>query len=170
MSDLTEVEIFDCLRDNFRKAAEHCFDLARLPLRGPTYQAFRHELKLIEGACRQAAVWRSDSRWYQIGMQVAKAHALAGEWLRGVKGADGIRKKVAPGHMHPLFVKLAENLRAGEKLAEQYRTQRTGRIGAILPKPLEAPHRDTRPAHILLPPGMTMSKGGVILPAHPSVQ
>jgi hypothetical protein len=42
-------------------------------------------------------------------------------------------------------MKLAEVLRAGLERAEQYRTNKTGRVGTILPKPLPGPHRDTRP-------------------------
>jgi len=159
MGALTETEIFDCLTTNFRLAAEHCEDLARLPRKGPTYRLLREELQLIEGACRQAAHWREDSRWLRIGIYMGEAHRLAGEWLRGIKQPNGARIKIAEGQRHPLFMKLAENLRAGWKRAEEFRTRATGKIGTILPRPLPAPHRDTRPS------GWNRSPGGLLIPA-----
>jgi hypothetical protein len=113
----------------------------------------------LEGACRQAAAWREDARWLQIGLYMAEAHKRAGGWLRGYKDATGTKIKLAEGHLHPLFVKLAENLRAAEAKAEQVRNAKTGRLGIILPRQMPAPHRETRPVHI--------SRSGLILP--PSV-
>ncbi len=146
MGSLTETEIFDCLSTNFRLAAEDCEKLARLPRKGPTYSNLRDKLELLEGACRQASVWRQDTRWLQIGMAMAEAHKRAGEWLRGIKiaGRPG-RIKIADGHMHPLFLKLAENLRLGQKKAEELRDKRTNRVGMILPELGRAPLRDTTP-------------------------
>lgn len=145
MSDLTETEIVDCLKTNFRLAAEHCEDLASFPLAGPTYTKLRAELKLIEGAARQLAGWREDARWLKIGLDMGEAHKRAGNWLRG-------------HHPRKLFLMLAANLRMGLAVAERLRTARTGIIGPILPTVLEGPHRDTRPVQVITP-------GGIILPA-----
>lgn len=164
MGDLTEAEIFDCLADNFRLAAQHADDLARLPAKGRTYNKFRAELKLIEGAARQASQWREDSRWLKIGLMVAEAHKRAGGWLRGIKTPDGTKRMLRDGELHPLFTKLAENLRAGHRLSEDFRTRATGRIGMILPDALPAPHRDTRPA------GWNQTPAGLLVPSGMAVQ
>jgi hypothetical protein len=158
MGDLTEAEIFDCLSDNLKSAADSCEYLARSPKKGTRYIQLRKELKLIEGACRQAGHWRVDARWLQIGLYMEEAHRRAGDWLRGVKMPDGSRRPIVPGQLHPLFVKLAENLRAAHRVAEEYKTKRTNRVGAILPKPLAPPLRDTRPA------GWNKTPSGILIP------
>lgn len=164
MGTLTESEIFDCLATNFRLAAEDCDKLAVRPRKGPTYHSLRDKLELIEGACRQAAYFREDARWLDIGRYMAKAHELAGEWLRGIKVGPGRpRIKVAAGHMHPLFLKLGENLRAAQVKAEDFRTKATGKMGTILPKALPGPARDT------VPVGWRHSAGGLIVPGSAAV-
>lgn len=158
MGNLTEAEIFDCLSTNFRLAAEDCDKLAKLPRKGRAYSSLRDRLELIEGACRQAAYFRQDARWLRIGLQMAEAHRRAGEWLRGIKvEGSPVRVKIAPGHMHPLFTKLAEHLREAQKRADEFRTKATGRMGTILPEAQPAPHRDT------IPVGWRQS-GGLIVP------
>jgi hypothetical protein len=165
MGQLTEVEILDCLKTNLRLAAQSCDRLAVSPKKGPSYSGLRDQLRLVEGACRQLAFWRNgDARWLRIGMFMAEVHRRAGEWLRGIKQPDGTRMKVADGHMHPLFVKLAENLRAAYVKADELATKRTNRIGPILPQPGPAPHRETRPV------GYNRSPGGIILPSGSMVQ
>ena len=159
MGDLTETEIFDCLSDNFKRAAQLCEDLARYPRKGPNYRDLRDALKLIEGACRQASTWRQDTRWLRIGLLMGEAHKRAGEWLRGVKMPNGMRVKLAEGHLHPCFVGLAENLRAGHRKAEEFRTAATGRVGMILPDILPGPHRDTRPVGYRRPSGLFVPAG-----------
>lgn len=161
MGALTETEIFDCLKANFRLAAQCCDDLARLPKKGETYRKLRDALRLIEGASKQAAAWRQDARWYRIAFYMGEAHKKAGDWLRGLKMTDGSRVKIADGHLHPLFVGLADNLRKGYALAERYRTGATGKAGAILPNALPGPHRDTRPVHIS---GYHVAPSGLIVP------
>lgn len=164
MGALTESEIFNCLSENFSLAAEDCDKLAVSPRKGPTYRNLRERLELLEGACRQASVWRQDTRWLDIGLYMAKAHDLSLEWLRGIPAGPGRpRVKVAAGHMHPLFVKLAENLRAAHKKAEEFRTKATGKIGTILPETPRAPHRDTVPVG-------WRNHGGLIVPAGATVQ
>ena len=165
MARLTEIEIFDCLKTNLRLAAQSCDKLAVSPRKGPTYVKLREELRLAEGACRQAAFWRGgDARWLKIGLFMAEAHKRAGGWLRGEKQAEGPRTKLSSAEMHPLFVKLAENLRAAYVKAEEFRTRRTNRIGPILPEMQPPPHRDTRPS------GYQRSTGGVLMPAESMAQ
>ena len=160
MGQLTEADIFECLSENFRLAAEDCEKLARLPRKGPTYSALRDKLELLEGACRQASYWRQDSRWLDIGLYMAAAHKRAGEWLRGIKAGPGQpRIKIAPGHMHPLFVKLADNLREAHKKAEEFRTKATGKVGTILLVAQRAPLRDTTPVGWRRPSGLIVPEG-----------
>ena len=168
MGALTEVEIFSCLTSNFKLAAEHCEDLAKLPRKGPTYKKLRDELKLLEGACRQAAYWRQDARWLQIGLYMEEVHKRAGGWLRGYKNQAGQHITIREGQLHPLFMKLADNLRKGQAAAERLRNRKTGIAGTILPKPMRAPHRDTRPVQVMLPPsapGERRTASGLIIPA-----
>jgi hypothetical protein len=162
---LTEAVALDCLKTNLRLAAQSCELLAVFPRKGPNYVKLRQELRLIEGACRQVAYFRfGDARWLRIGMYMGECHKRAGGWLRGIKQADGTTMKVAPGHMHPLFTKLAENLRAAYYKACELETKKTDRIGPILPTPGVPPHRDTRPA------GWNKSPGGVLVPSESTVQ
>lgn len=180
MSQLTEAEIFDCLRTNFRLAAEHCDLLAKLPGRGPTYDKFRAELKLIEGACRQAACWREDAGgvgaplgfagthgleavrlgetdsagWLEVAHMMGAVHQKAGDWLRG-------------HYPRPLFAKLAEVLREMHRQMERRRQSRTGKAGLILPPLRPGPHRDTRPVQVALPASREAARitaGGLLLP------
>lgn len=142
MSDLSEVQILGCLRENFRLAAEDCDRLARGE-RGPVYTRLRQELKLLEGACRQLTYYREDTRWLKVGMQMAQVQERSGRWLR----------ERQPGWR---FTKLAEILRGGQASAEKLATKATGKLGMILPIAKPAPHRDTRPVSmsgIILPPG-----------------
>lgn len=144
MSALTEIEIIECLRDSLSSAIEHCDALAVLAQRGPTYDALRKELQLIEGACRQMGYWRGDTRWMALGLQMEEAHKRAGDWLRR-------------HHPRPLFVKLAENLRGLLKLSHDLHTKATGVRGPILPAVLEGPIRQGRPVQVRTP-------GGIIIP------
>jgi hypothetical protein len=163
MGALTEVEIFDCLKANFRLAAQLCDDLAKNPRKGLTYRNLRDALRLVEGACKQAAAWRADARWLKIAFLMGEAHKRAGGWLRGYKDGQGRNIKMADGHLHPLFVGLAENLRKGYVLAEQFQNRATGVVGRpILPTPLEGPHRDTRPVHIS---GYNVRPSGLVIPS-----
>jgi hypothetical protein len=154
------------MADSLGKAIHHCEDLAVHPLKGPIYHQYRTELKLVEGCCRQASAWREDTRWLPIGLMMSKCHNMAGEWLRGVQ--DPVTKRRTPipeGQKHPLFVKLAENLRALLVQVEKLRTGATGKMGMILPVTAPAPFRDTRQHRVAaLPPGMTQRPSGLIVP------
>ncbi len=165
MGALTEQEIFDCLDTNLALAIEHCENLARLPLKGPSYSKLRDCLGLIEGACRQASAWREDTRWLTLGFSMAEAHKRAGDWLRGPRDTNGVRIKLANAHALKCFTMLATNLRVLQKVVEATRHGKTGRVGMILPAALPAPHRDTRPSRVILPPGMAQRKSGLILPS-----
>ena len=165
MGALTEREIFDCMETNLGLAVQHCEDLARLPAIGPSYSGLRDSLKLIEGCCRQASARREDTRWLNVGLAIAEAHKRAGNWLRGGRNAEGYKVNLAPGQRHPLFKKLADNLRAMQKVCTALRTQRVGKLGMILPTPLPGPHRDTRPSRVILPPGMKATSSGLIVPS-----
>jgi hypothetical protein len=165
MGQLTEVEILDCLKTNLRLAAQSCDKLAVSSRKGPTYAGLRTQLRLVEGACRQIAFWRGgDARWLKIGLYMAEAHKRAGDWLRGIKQPDGTRAMIAPGQMHPLFILLANNLRAAYVKAVELETKKTNKIGPITPKPGIPPHRETRPS------GWNCSPGGILMPSGSTVQ
>lgn len=145
-SGLTEAEILDRLRSTLRQAIEHCEMLANLPARGPTYNAFRHELLDIEGCCRQMCYWRGDTRWLPIGLMMEEAHKRAGHWLR----------KHFP---RPLFLKLAENLKALLIQCENTATKATGVIGPILPEVQPAPLKQGRTVQVKTPGGIIIPEG-----------
>lgn len=156
MGDLTENEIMDCLRDNLRKAIQDCLTLARVPNQGPAYVRLRDEAELIEGACRQVAAWREDTRWLGIAFMIAIAKEKAGTWLRGYKTPNGIKIKLADRHRFEMFNKLADNLRLLMVKVDEYQHKRTGKVGLILPEPQRAVHRETRPhsmSGLILPDG-----------------
>lgn len=166
MGALTEREIFDCMETNLGLAIQNCEDLARLPLKGPSYVKLRENLKLIEGCCRQASAWREDTRWLNVGLVMAEAHKRAGDWLRGNRTPEGARIKLAAGEMHPLFMKLADNLRGLQRACQQLRHERVGKLGMILPDTSAGPHRETRPSRVVLPDGMKTRKSGLIVPGN----
>ncbi len=141
MSRLGEAEIFNCMTENLRLAAEHCENLAILPAKGPTYHALRTSLALVEGCCRQASAWREDTRWLPIGLAMAEAHKRCGDWLR---------------HRNPpkYFLMMAANLRNLYVVADGIKNKATGTTGMILPAALPGPHRDTRPVSVRLPSGL----------------
>ena len=150
---VTEPEILSCLKENFRLAAQHCDDLAVLPARGPTYDLLRAELKACENCCRQVAWYREDTRWLRLGMMMEEAHKRAGNWLR----TDP--RTTTDNAAHPMFTRLAENLRAGMKRVTDLETQATGRLGMILP---DAAPRAIRTQGRAMQ--VRKSPGGIIIP------
>lgn len=150
MSDLTEFEIFDRLVTSFREAAEHCEALALQQNRitGQRYVKLRENLMLIEGAARQAAMWRDDWRWLKIGQYAAECHKRCGDWLRfKTRGR--------------MFLTLAENMRMMQLAAEDMRTRATGVRGPILP---EQPKYEPENRQV------AVSAGGIILPEGATLQ
>lgn len=141
---LREQEIFDRLMSSFKAAAECCDVLATSPRKGPTYRRLREELRLIEGAARQAGYFRDDARYMKLGYEAHMCHEKAGDWLRSR----------APS---VYFRALANVLRKMHTDTERLKNARTGRRGVILPKP-QALHRDTRPV------GWTKTQAGILLP------
>ncbi len=154
---VTEREILSLLKQAFCRAAEHCDKLAVLPARGPTYRKLREDLEIAENCCRQVAWYRQDTRWLHIGLLMAEAHKRAGTWLR-----DRTMPRTANlNAAHPLFIRLAQNLRFGATRAEALGTMATGRVGMILPKIQTGPLRTQgrlvqvkTPGGIILPPGV----------------
>jgi hypothetical protein len=164
MSNLTEVEIFSCMRENLVLASEHCDQLAVDSLRGPIYQNLRDELELIEGCCKQAAQWREDMRWWPIGQLMGECHKRAGNWLRGYK-IDGENVRLAIGELNQNFIELAKHLRSIIKLVDQTRHNRTGKVGMILPKPVHPFLREDRKHTVKLSAELRVSKGGILIPS-----
>jgi hypothetical protein len=146
VSALTEREIFACLRENLRGAADDCDQIAKQPLSGVHFDRMRRRLKLCEGACRQAAFWREDSRWLPIGIKMEEAHQRARTWLH----RPTVKSK-------KLFTKLGDNLRQLARAVDRMETARTGRMGMILPEVQAPPLRQGRPVQVITP-------GGLILP------
>ncbi len=167
MGRLTEPEIFNCLIENFRLAAERAEELAISPLKGRAYKALIGHLELIEGAARQAAHWRGDTRFLTIGMQMGHVHKIAGNWLRGIEVPGQPRVKLAASEQHPLFRKLAEVLRVALQGAVHMKDAATRQIGPILPEVLPAPTRTQgRSMPVTLPHGMIYRPSGLVIPAH----
>lgn len=136
MSNLTELEIIDCLRDNLRKAEQHCRDLAFLPAQGPTYTALREENGLIEGASRQLAAFRGDARWALFAVEIMSFQQRLGDCIRS-------------HHARKIFLRFAEMMAFFLKKSEELRTAKTGKRGSIVPKPrARGKHRETRPVYV----------------------
>lgn len=151
--NVAEHEILSLLKAVFRRAAEHCDKLAILPARGPTYRKLRDDLQIAENCCRQVGWYRQDARWFQIGLMMEEAHKRAGGWLRD----KGMPRTENSNLAHPLFLKLAENLRAGAKSAERVETMATGRVGMILPKPMAGATR-TQGRMVQVPSGLILPR------------
>jgi hypothetical protein len=160
MGDLTEAEIFDCLETNFRLAAEDAENLAKSPRRGAIYRQFRERLELIGGACRQAAYWREDTRWLKFDEWCGQVHKTCGDWLRGIKVKGGPRVKLPENKLHPNFMAVANRLKAAHRIAMEFKNNKTGTLGIILPATQPGPHRDTRPV------GWMPTVSGLIVPAN----
>ncbi len=158
MSDLTEIEIFDCMTDNIKLAVDCCEKLARDSVRGEHYEKLRDALGLIEGCCQQASAHREDTRWLNIAPIFAECHKKAGDWLRGYK-VNGETIHLAFGELNLNFVALAKGLRQALRVIESLRDSRTGQRGPILP---EAPkeigrqpsnYQIKRPSGLIVPAG-----------------
>lgn len=130
---LTEADIFDRLFTSYGEAAAACDDLAKSPRIGAAYRRLKIHLDLVEGACRQAAHFREDSRWLIKGLQAAEAAKRASEWLRRGKTGGGLYVSLTLGERHPLFNALATSLRKMQGEAVRTKNAKTGKVGKILP-------------------------------------
>jgi hypothetical protein len=151
-----EIEIFSYLSENFALAAENCAQLAWNPRRGLHFLEFLKNLRAIELACEQAAIYREDGRWLSIAGQIGECTRRVGAWVRGSKTKD--ERKEADKR----FKKLSQVLRLFAAVAEATRTQATERVGMILPEPLEGPHREVRPVQVKSPGGIIIPDGTVL--------
>lgn len=166
MGALTEVEIFDCIATNVAIAADCCDQMATRPTRGVPFIKFREACANVEGACRQASQWRSDTRWLPMGLMMEKCHQLALKWITGFK-AEPRRPRIAVSERdkHQGFVKMAENLRFAAEAMKILKNSKTGKIGMILPDTSRGPTRTQgRPMQVLLPEGMLARPSGIIVP------
>lgn len=166
MGALTEVEIFDCMATNLALAADCCDQMATRPTRGVPFIKFREACANVEGACRQASQWRSDTRWLPMGLMMEKCHQLALKWITGLK-VEPRRPRIAVSERdkHQGFVKMAENLRFAAEAMEILKNSKTGKIGMILPDTSRGPTRTQgRPMQVLLPEGMSARPSGLIVP------
>jgi hypothetical protein len=142
----SEAEIKDCMRTSLRGVIDDCGLLATLPIKGRTYSRMRDRLQTIENCCKQMAAWRDDTRWLPIGMMMEMAHQRSREWIAGRK-INGLVVKGDP----QCFLMLQTNLRALLAVVDGLADKATGRVGMILPEPLPAPHRETKPVQIIIP-------------------
>lgn len=136
MTDLTELEILDCLRTNLRGAADDCVMLQKLPAQGPTFVRMRERLKYVENACRQMSFFREDTRWLPVGIMMELVHQKSRTW---------IVEHVA----RTKFRLLERNLRMLVLAAEDLETRATGRMGMILPDVQPGPLRENRPVQVI---------------------
>lgn len=155
MSRLTEKDIFSTLHEVLGEAAQCARNLASEKREGPTYVRFRECLALAEGCCRQAAMWRGDSRWLPIGVKLHELHDRAGSMLRGWKPKGSEVQVQFPLHeKNQLFIMVADILEAFRKgVVVELQTRKTGVSGVILPYQ-PAPERRAG----------TISMSGLILP------
>lgn len=161
MSDLTEAEIFDRLCSAIREAIEASNILATASRRGPPYERLRSSLALAEGACRQMAMWRLDSRWLTVGAVMHEVHSRAGGFLRGFT-RDGVFIRWAPGHINEAFIKLSAQLAFSLETIERFASTRTGVIGPVLHH--EAPPEERRFGRPALERRNVRRPGALILP------
>ena len=145
---LTEQEILDCLKENLRLGAENADKLSRGE-RGPVYQEFRENLRLVDGCCRQMTGGREDTRWSPFGVKIRELQQRVGRWL--VEKEPGWKFKGA-----------GEILRYALAQALELETKKTGKVGAILPKiqagPTRTQGRPTSMSGLILPPGFNTPK------------
>ncbi len=158
MSDLSEVEVIDRMISSLREAMDASRALAIESRKGANYNRLREHLGLIEGCCKQLAVFRDDARYLNIGLVIEECHKRAGSWLRGYK-VDGVRIMTAPGEMNQMFVRLYVNLEGILKGVDDMLRAKTGTRGPIIPDIVET-RREGRPAFSL--PKAKVS--GLILP------
>jgi hypothetical protein len=165
VSDLTQHEVVDRLRQSLREAGDAAVGLSMSPIKGPNYRRLREHLLLVEGCCRQLAAMREDSRWLPIGFMMAEAQKRSRLWLVGGKDpVTGIRFGIGMATRHPLFDMLARNLAFMLAAVDKLLTAATGVVGRPIVPEVRAERRAGAPVPVHLPAGFEQSKGGVILP------
>ncbi len=145
MAELTEREILDRLKTSLKEAASQARQLAAGE-RGKVYPAFRENLDLVYGCCRQMSGWREDTRWSEFGVMIHGCRERCRRWIVWKYGPDAFRQ-------------LAEVLDIAHKNAVALETRRTGRVGMILPEMLTPETRTQgRPVSVILPNGLKRVK------------
>lgn len=156
MSDLTEIEVIDRMKTSLREAVQSCKELSIRSRTGPHYSNLRENLGLIEGALRQLAAFRGDTRWLPIALQIEQCHKSAGGWLRGYWD-HGVKIVLAPGQNNKMFMLLGNNLIAIYDAVDKLSTAKTGIAGPILPAVMAETRRLGRPSlspksRLIVPP------------------
>lgn len=170
MGALTEREIFSCLEENCRLAIDSAEQLAKSPIRGTSYDQFGKSIDLIIGCLRQACYWRQDARWLTREENLSIIYQMSGNWLRGVSIGQGPKRRYTEGQLHPCFSLVADKLREMHKGVVALRDSSTGRVGMILPRPVEN-FRETRPHRVgELPLAMMKTPAGLIVPSGVAAQ
>lgn len=165
MSDLSEQETIDRMKSALKEAGQASLDLATITTRRvKAYVRLRTALGLVEGSCRQLSVFREDTRWLRWASLAEQAHVRAGHWLRGYKDVEGKRIHYTAVEKKNNFTKLAANLAFMLAGAERLLTERTGRIGPILPVVPNLGRRIGAPVRGFSLPGEYRTKTGIILP------
>lgn len=159
MSDLTENEILDRLKQSLRSAATNCKEIAKLalgklPAGGMNYSTLREDMKLAEGCCQQMTHYRENYKWNFLGSKVTE---MRGFTLRLLDGS---------GKNYKYFLGIAEVFNALLAIAERLQHEATGTLGPVLPAPLPDPTERHRPVQSLWkrPEGVRQSAGGILLP------
>lgn len=152
-----EHEEVDRIKTYTREAIEACKELA-VRSRGNPYKRLIDALHNIEGSCRVLGTQRGDYSWLPIGLKVAECHKRAGGWLRG-RVIQGIYLVQSPTELNQNFVMLGAVLQVLLDGIDKKYTAKTGKVGAVLPKPPTEERRMGRP-------GLTQPKRrSLIVPA-----
>lgn len=142
----TEADHLRLLRDALGAVIADCVLLAQLPAQGPTYERFRQRIKEIEQSCARVVFDRADGRWSAIPLILGQIHQQCGDWIRG-------------HHPREKFLFLAEMMRQLERHIDDLQHRATGRIGAIVAKPLRHDRMQGRPVQVMTPGGIIIPEG-----------
>lgn len=162
MTERSEYEILDEMKNAILEAMDSCKTLATSWRKGQPYDRLRKHLQIIEDDCRIVGGFRLDQRWLDIGMQMGMAHKYAGGWLRGYTvpgGPNGKHLRVhwEPGKLNQMFVMLGMNLGQLYESVERLAVAKTGTMNPIV-QPLPSERTVTRVN------GYDASEGGILLP------
>jgi hypothetical protein len=142
---LQESEVVDRIRTSLREAIDASKTLAIASWRGVAYEKLRTHLGLVEGACRQLAIFREDYRWLNFGMRMAICIHIT--WTMG--------------HQNEWFIKLAAELTYIADVLDKLVTAKTERTGPILPVPQDDGRAMGERAREVRPQG---KRGSLIVP------